>query len=250
MIKTKKSLGIIGFGKFAQFIVPYLKPQFGKITVASTSDERKAAERLGVEFNTTENAAQKDIVMLSMPTSEIGSVLEKIKECVKAKSTVIDVCSVKTYPVELMKKTIPENVNIVGTHPLFGPESGKNSIKDLKIVICPVRINSKALKKIKDIFLEMGLKTILTTAQRHDMVMANTQAVTHFFAKAIIKTIPLSNCEFYTPSAEKLFSLVNEVKNDSDQLFKDIETLNPYAKEARLKLLKNLDNINRKLNTV
>ena len=187
MRQMKKSLGIIGFGQFAQFIVPYLKSYFGSITVSSLNNKNRIARRLDVKLASNNEAAQKDVVMLAVPISEIKNVLKEIQNKVKPNAIITDVCSVKVYPVKLMRKMLPKNVNIIGAHPLFGPQSGKYGIKDLEMVLCPIRINKKLLKEIKGIFSKMGLKVVLTTPEKHDKIMASTQALTHFFAQGVFK---------------------------------------------------------------
>jgi len=245
--KPKNTLGIIGFGQFSCFFIPYLKPYFSKICVSSRSNKRGAALRLGVDFVSNREAARQDVVMLSVPISQIENVLREIKNEILPGTLVMDVCSVKVYPVKLMKRFLGKKVNIIGTHPLFGPQSGKRGIKGLEIVICPARVDDKTLKDIRNMFLSMSLKVILTTPTKHDKIMASTQALTHFFAKGVIKTIDARNFEFSTPSSRKLFDIINDVREDSPALFRDIETLNPYSKSMRKRLLSNFNKLNKKL---
>lgn len=243
----KKSLGIIGFGQFSQFIIPYLKPYFSDIVVSSRKDKKEIANKLKVKFARVEEAAGKDVIILAMTISEIENALKKIKSEIKPKAIVLDVCSVKIYPLKMMRKYLPENISILGTHPLFGPQSGKNGIENLEIVLCPERISESDLKKIRNIFLKVKLKVIISSAEEHDLIMAYSQALTHFFAQGALKTIPKSDFKFSTPSARKLLAIINDIKNDSPKLFQDIETLNPYAKQMRTRLLENLNKINNKL---
>lgn len=243
----KKSLGIIGFGRFAQFFTPYLKPYFSDITVTSKTNKDQLAKNMGVKFSSLKETAKKDIIILAMPISKTENILNKIKIKVKPQAIVMDVCSVKVYTAKLMKKILPRNVYLLGTHPLFGPQSGKNGITGLEIVLCPERLPQNELENIKSFFLGMGLNAIISTAKEHDIIMANTQALTHFFAKGVLKSLPKTDFKFSTPSARKLFSIVNDIKNDSPALFNDIETFNPYAKSARTKLLKNLQRIDKQL---
>ena len=62
---------------------------------------------------------------------------------------VIDVCSVKEYPVRLMKELLPERVSILATHPMFGPDSAAHALQGRKIVLCAERIADFAYQKIK-----------------------------------------------------------------------------------------------------
>lgn len=247
MRDTKKTLGIIGVGQFTKFFLPHLKPYFSEIFISSRNNKSGLAKQLGVKFVSKAEAAKQDVILLSMPISEIGNVLREIRNNIKTGALVMDVCSVKVYPVKLMKKLLPKNTKIIGTHPLFGPQSGKRGIKNLEIVICPIRTDITLLKQIKKIFKKMGLKIILTTPRKHDRIMANTQALTHFFAKGVINTIKSIKFEISTPSARKLFNIICDVKEDSPILFRDMESLNPYAKNMRKKLINNLNKLNKNL---
>lgn len=155
MKKNSKTLGIIGIGQFAEFFIPHLKPFFSEIFITSKNDKSELAKRLGVINSTLEEVCAQDIIMLAMPISQIIPVLKSIKGKIKKDTVVMDVCSVKVFPLKEMKKILPSGVQILGTHPLFGPQSGKNGIKGLQIVLCPERIEEENFKEIKNIFVEM-----------------------------------------------------------------------------------------------
>lgn len=53
---------------------------------------------------------------------------------------VVDVLSVKTLPKAAMLKSLPPSCDIVCTHPMFGPESGKHGWRDLPFVYDAVRV--------------------------------------------------------------------------------------------------------------
>lgn len=247
MKKNKKTLGIIGIGQFSQFFIPHLKPFFSEIYITDKTDTKEIAKRLGVKNSTLEEVCRQDFIMLAMPISQISNVLKDIKDRLNKDAIIMDVCSVKVFPAKEMKKILPRNIQILGTHPLFGPQSGKDGIKGLQIVLCPERITNENFKEIKSIFSKMGLETKTVTAQKHDEIMAYTQALTHFFSRGAAKTIPFENFEFTTPSAKRLQNIINEVKDDSKELFIDMQTLNPYAIKTRKKFLKELNKINDEL---
>lgn len=246
-MKDKRSLGIIGIGQFAEFLIPHLKPYFSEIYIASRSDKGDVARKLEVAQAPMETVAAQDVVMLAMPISQITPVLREIRGHVKEGAIVMDVCSVKVFPIKEMKKTLPKSVGILGTHPLFGPQSGKNGIKGLQIVLCPERIKDNDYKSIRKIFRDMGLDVKEASAKRHDEVMAYTQSLTHFFSRAAGKIIPFEDFAFTTPSAKRLKDIIFEVKDDSPQLFIDMQTLNPYADKVRRQLMKELNTLEKKI---
>lgn len=241
----KKNLSIIGFGQFGKFIGDILKPYFN-ILISSKSDYTLEAEKLGFKYVSIEESAKADFIVLTMPISKTEEVVKKIAPHIKNDSTVIDTCSIKVNPAKNMKKHLPKGVNIVATHPLFGPQSGKYGIKGLKIVMWPIRIEEEKYKGIKDFLKKLELEIIEMTPEEHDKTIALWQALTHFIAKGIVKA-NLSESKILTPSSQKLINAINDVKDDSESLFYDMQKLNPFAKKMREKLIKNFTDINKKI---
>lgn len=108
-------------------------------------------------------------------------------------------------------------------------------------------MDGKSYDETKGIFKKMGLDTKETTAKKHDEIMAYTQSLTHFFSRAAARTIPFENFDFTTPSAQRLKDIIFEVKDDSEQLFLDMQTLNPYAAKTRKQFLKELNKLDKKI---
>lgn len=153
-----KSVGIIGFGRFGQLAAKYLKNHF-QVFVSDKNDKRKIAENIGVNFTSLEDCAAKNIVLLCVPISDFEDVLKQIIQFLKD-SIVAGVCSVKEKPVNIMKKMVPKDCECIGMHPLFGPDTVKNGLKDKKIVLCPIR--TKKLMKIKNFLSKLGLIVIIS----------------------------------------------------------------------------------------
>ncbi len=73
-----------------------------------------------------------------MPIVEFEKALHKYEQLFPKGATIIDVSSVKKYPLELMKDMIPDDIEILLTHPMFGPDAvAEEGLKDQTIVICP-----------------------------------------------------------------------------------------------------------------
>lgn len=239
-----KTVGIIGFGTFGSFMAEQLKPHFG-ITVYDTRRISGEAKRRGVKSASLAETASTPIVIISVPVQSMETVLKKIKPFLHKGALVVDVCSVKVKPVALMKRLLPKNVEIIGTHPLFGPQSGKRGIKGLTIVVCGVR--TKRLKTVRG-FLEkeLGLVVEEMTPEEHDMEMAETQALAHFIGQGL-KEMNLNDDHRNIATYESLLAVRDTVKDDTPELFETIEKWNPYAKAEREKLLQVLRKIHGRL---
>lgn len=225
-----KALGIIGFGSFGQFIVPHLKPFFD-ITVHNRSDRSDEAREYGVAYGSIDQVAKKDIVILCVPVQFLEETLIKIKDKVQPGAMIVDVSSVKVKPVDLMHKYLPSNVEIVGTHPLFGPQSGKDGIEGLNIVICPVKTRL-ARNLFRFFSQELKLNVLERTPEIHDRQMAYVQALTHFIGRSI-NEMDIPDVEQKTPAYQYLLDIKRNLGKDSLDLFLTIEEQNPFAKEIR-----------------
>ena len=217
-----RTLGIIGVGAFGAFCIKHLSPYF-KI-IAYDKNEN---------FGTIELAASQDLVLLCMPVQQIDSVTLTIKDIVKKGSIIIDVCSVKKKPSEILLRNLPDYVNIIGTHPLFGPQSGKDGIEGLKIALCNIRCGDKLFSIFEQFLInKLKLKTIITTPEQHDLEMAYVQGLTHLISR-IYLGMNVPNFEQTTVTYEHLKKMVDIVRYDSDDLFHAIECENPYVSEIK-----------------
>lgn len=225
---SRFGIGLIGFGNFGKFILPYLK-EHGNVYV----NDIKEIEN--VENCSISEAASKDLVIFSVPSQRLEGVLILAKDYIKPNAVVADVCSVKIKPCQLLEKYVPKHAEAIGTHPLFGPQSAKGGLENQTIVLCPIRINK--LEKVA-CFLEdnFPLQIIVTSPEEHDRQMAYVQGITHFIAKAL-NEMNLGYKSQRTKSYELLLKLKDMLGNDSEDLFNSIQTDNPYAKEARKELI-------------
>jgi prephenate dehydrogenase len=239
-----KELGFIGFGNFGRFIIPYLKPYFD-ITVYDSNDFSKEAREAGVKWGTLSQAAAKEFVALAVPVQFLEDLLIQIKAMVKPKALVFDLSSVKIKPIELMLKHLPENVEIIGTHPLFGPQSGKNGIAGLNLVICPVRTTKNG--NLSRFFSgELKLNVLERTPLHHDKQMAYVQALTHFIGRAV-NQMDIPEVEQKTPAYQYLLEIKRNLGQDSMDLFLTIENENPFARDVRDRFIEELVKLNGKL---
>ncbi len=240
----QRELGFIGFGNFGKFIMPYLKPYFN-VTVYDRLNFSSEAVTAGVKWGTLEETASKEYVALAVPVQYLEELLLQIKHSVKPKALVFDLSSVKVKPIELMLKYLPSTVDIIGTHPLFGPQSGKNGIAGLNMVICPVRTKKNGI--LQRFFAEeLKLNVMERTPVVHDKQMAYVQALTHFVGRAV-NAMDIPDVEQKTPAYQYLLDIKRNLGQDSMELFLTIELENPFAKEVRDNFIEELNNLNKAL---
>jgi prephenate dehydrogenase len=238
-MKNKKEIGIIGYGRFGKLVVKYLKEDFKLFIYDNKSQPNGSKKQTSIIFTSIEEASSKEIVILTVPISSLADVLIKIKDHVKKGCVIIDVCSVKEYPVKLMKKFLPGNVQILGTHPLFGPDSASVSLKGKKIILCPVAIDEKKYNSILKYLYKKELLLIKTTPTEHDKQTAWTLCLTHFFGN-ILAEVNISESNLDTLTFRELLHIKDVVTHDTIELFYDMQTYNKYTTAMRNKVQKSL----------
>lgn len=126
--------------------------------------------------------ANPDVVIFSTSITSLDKVLSKFPLHRLANKLVVDVLSVKMYPRDLMEKCLPQSADILCTHPMFGPESGANSWKDLPFVYDKVRVTPER-DAICQLFLDFwdneGCRMQEMSCAKHDEYAASTQFITH-----------------------------------------------------------------------
>ena len=221
----KKELAIIGYGRFGRCAAHHLKKRF-RVVVA---DVRKITNvEKGIFDDTIEAAATKPIVIMAVPIHQTATLLRKIAPLLAPKTLVCDVCSVKEQPLQWMKKLLPAGVYILGTHPLFGPDSAAESLRGRAIALCPVRIPRAKMKRVRSLFFSMGLHIVTMTATEHDRLMAGTLFLTQFVGRGLLR-MKLPRTRVSTQHFQFLQRLVEVTQNDTHELFCDMHRYNRFA---------------------
>jgi prephenate dehydrogenase len=224
-------MGLIGFGAFGRLISKHLQPYFELRAhdPALPPDASSGVE--GVTLTSLPTAAGCPIVVLAMPVSSLAEAVREIRAHLRPGALVLDVGSVKVTPAEIMRVGLPDSVEIIATHPLFGPQSARDGIRGLRIAVCPVR-GSRALRVAAFLRAALGLRVIVTTPEDHDREAAVVQGLTHLIAKVLVQMEPLPT-RMTTRSFELLMEGVGMVRHDAPEVFQAIERSNPYSREVR-----------------
>ena len=149
-------------------------------------------------------------------------------------ATIIDVCSVKIYPVDIMVKYLPENVGIIASHPMFGPDS-YSPFRELKMVMSPVRDIYSKYDKLVTTFTSQSISIVEMTPEEHDRDAAMSQGITHFMGR-VLKESGVSSTKINTLGFNELLGVIEQTCNDSWDLFLDLQNYNPFTNEMVKKI--------------
>jgi prephenate dehydrogenase len=237
-----ETIGLIGFGRFGRMAYQYLRHD--KALRVFDADSRKVSDV--PEASSWEETLTCDLLILSIPISAMPAVCSRMSHSLGPNQVVLDTCSVKLLPTRAMLAAFPPETQIVGTHPLFGPDSGKDGIVGLRIALCPVRVDPDVYAGIRRYLESLRLVIIEVSPEEHDKQIAETQAVFHLIAQAI-KRLGWGGQAISTPGPEVFYRLVRTVQNDTEQLFLDLERQNPHAARCRRLFIETILDLDREL---
>lgn len=238
MPATDMSVTIVGFGAFGAFIASHLAP-FARINVLEPSPlPRVLVAQMGLDLlSGPEAIGESQIIILAVPVHAIAPVLRQIAPHLRAHQIVLDVCSVKEGPARLMADLLPPDVQILATHPMFGPQSAKAGLAGLQMVLCPVR--GQAWRRI-GAFLRavLGLRVIITSVEEHDRQAALSQGVTHLLAHALAQLGDRPRIR--TRSFDLMVQAFAMVLEDAPEVYEAITQQNRHVAPLRLRLIEGL----------
>jgi len=263
------TIGIIGFGRFGQFIAKTFC-KHGKVVVTSRSDYSDVANAMGAKYvplTQPDSFLEQEMDVIIMATS-IVSFESTVKKLVphlqkhvgngKKGPLVVDVLSVKEHARQIMLEHLPEECDILCTHPMFGPDSGKNGWHNLNFVYEKTRVDSvvfdpdsnfdkngngfdtfvdsagrlhsihedneahvEAMDRIErflSIWEEEGCRMVPMSCKAHDEYAANSQFITHLMGR-ILGAQGLSKTPIDTKGFESVLKLIDSTTADSFDLF-------------------------------
>lgn len=230
---NRPEFGIVGFGRFGKLVAIHLR-DYGQIVVTDPRDINDEADAMGVRVVDPQGVAAARHLILCPPIRALEQALVSLVPRLGPRTILIDTCSVKVEPARLLLQLAPPFVDLMATHPLFGPDSAGNGLKGLKIVLCPIR---GGRTRVTRRFLErLGLEVIVTTAEEHDRQIAETQAVVQWIGRAL-ERLEAQPRPIDTTGHLRLLEILRYVSRDSWELFCDMQNRNPFAAAARRRFL-------------
>ena len=208
-----RMLVVGGTGETGSWFARYFKAKGFDIAIWGPSGKVAIAKKLGVCYalDIISEVKESDIVLLSVPINKTSEVAKQIAPHMKPGSLIMDVTSLKTNPLRAMKMYAPKGVEVLGTHPLFGPTMP--DMRGQTIILTPAgRKTKKWFPIIRSLFESDGARIEVLSAEQHDEIMAVVQALTHFAYIGIGAT--LRSLEFDVEQSRKFMSPVYEIMID------------------------------------
>lgn len=254
-----KMLIIGGTGGMGQWFTKFFLRHGYEVIVWGSSGKTEIAEQMGVEFATDldREIREADVVIITVPIDITARVIRETAPKMKQGSLLMDLTSIKAEPVNAMREYAPEGVEILGTHPMFGP-----SIPTLQgqiVIMSPTKGRcDKWFPIMHDLFEKSGAHIEVIEPEEHDKFVSVVQGLTHFAYISIGTTFKSLDFDinksrrFMSPVYEIMVDFVGRILGQNPYLYAHIQMKNeqvPKVHEAFINECNLLSDIVRKQDT-
>ncbi|OMO78066.1 Prephenate dehydrogenase [Corchorus olitorius] len=221
------------------------------ITVTSRTDYSQLCHQLGIPFFRDALQfleADNDVILICTSIISLSDVLKSLPlHCLNRRTLFVDVLSVKEHPRNLLLQVLAEEMDVLCTHPMFGPDSGKNGWKNLAFMYDKVRVRDEVTcSSFLSIFESEGCRMMEMSCEEHDKLAAKSQFVTHAIGR-ILAEIDIESTSINTKSFETLVKLKENVSSSSFDLFSGLFIHNRFAKQELMNLEQGFEMVKQKL---
>jgi chorismate mutase/prephenate dehydrogenase len=185
---------------------------------------------LGAGAPPAEVAARHDLVVVAVPIAATVSVIQAVAPHVRPGKCLMDITSVKREPLAAMLASAPEGVDVVGTHPMFGP-SGEDFDRQ-KVVLCRGR-GDAGFDRVRRLYEAFGAEIIEASAEEHDAQMALIQVLIHektMVLGSVLQRLHAKlarSLQFASPIYRTELAMIGRMFSQGADLYADILTNNP-----------------------
>ncbi len=237
-----------GYGAMGRWMVKLLKERGFEIRISGKNAEVGAAfaKKMGIDFFTDNIEAVRgaDIVIVSVPISVTEDVIKEIAPHMKDGSLLMDVASIKESPAKAMLKYSKESVELLPTHPMFGPSAP--DLEGQVVLLTPLR-SETWLPKVKKFLEKEGARVYTTTPEEHDRVMSVIQGLTHFVYIATGITLGDLNVDieytkrFASPIYQMMLDMIARIVGQDPYMYAMIQIYNPRNVDIHSKFIENAE---------
>lgn len=188
---------------------------------------KEAGEAL--DIHTTPDIARAgstDAVIIAVPIDVFESVVITLAPHVRPQQVVMDITSVKTEPMKIMRLHLPD-CRLLGTHPVFGP--GAQGFNGHNVILTPETPTELEMgEKVKTRLENEGAHVTIMSPRKHDELMSAVLGLAHFIAivagDALLSLESLKEMEAVSGVTFKaLLTLIESVLNEDPALYASIQ---------------------------
>ena len=230
-------IAVVGLGLIGGSLAKTIKKHTQHTVIGIDKDKNvldKALSLNSIDFaGDEENLKEADLTIISLYPDIIPKFIEKNKDNFKDGSVIIDTAGTKKNLCERVSEIELSNAVFVGAHPMAGKEvsgfdnSSDNLFDNASFIFTPIEENEKLNSFLKDFALSIGFKkTVFTTPENHDKIIAFTSQIAHVLACAyVLSPTSLNHFGFSAGS----FKDVSRVAKINEELWSQLFVENSEA---------------------
>ena len=220
-----------GTGGMGRLLAGFFSLLGGEVKIAGRSLEktRRSAKELEVQPGSLLDAATSDMVFISVPILETERVAVETASLMKDGDLILDISSVKTGVSDRIAARIPENLEYVSLHPLFGPDA--DHLYDQNIIAVPYQTGER-WRRLDRVLREARVQLYPMTATRHDQGMAYVQGLHHFTMITLGLCLDRVAVCPATGSLRETEARIEKLLTGWDTI-RGIQTMNPFVPTER-----------------
>lgn len=177
------TVGIIGMGDMGKMYARRIGAAGWRVNAC---DKPEKYDSLNDEFADSSNvrifhdgrlvSRSSDVILYSVEAEAIGRIVSQYGPSTKQGAIVGGQTSCKEIEIAAFEAYLPEDVQIISCHSLHGP---KVDPKGQPLALIKHRASQQSLALVEKILSCLNSNVVYLTAQQHDQITADTQAVTH-----------------------------------------------------------------------
>lgn len=234
------NIGIIGGSDgLGKTLIYYFRDEFDVyITGRDHNKGRAVADELNVKYieSNAGLANISDMLIISVPIQHTCDVIREVAPFMKEGSVMVDVTSVKEGPSKTMADVLPDTIEYIPTHPIFGPRTTR---LDNQVIVLTADRKGRWYDKVYRYLEGKNMRVIETTAEKHDFMMSIVQVLTHFSFISTASTIEklkvdISETEDYeSPIYNLMIDMIARIVSQNPYLTYNIQSMNTNGPKVR-----------------
>jgi prephenate dehydrogenase len=183
-------IAILGAGKMGVWFAKFFLAEGYSVVVADRNKSKlsKLKTEIAVETADFADAVQNaDRVLICVSISAFEDVVKTISHSIREDQVVMDICSIKDFPVKVMHKHIKTGL-VLGIHPVFGP--GSKGVKNKAFILTPTTPAEKEFAESFKKWLETKkARVFIMSPKKHDELMSIVLGFPHFLGLVACDTL-------------------------------------------------------------
>ena len=208
-----------GYGKMGRWFADLLKGAGHRVDVIDPSSGNGLV---------LEDAKWADAVIVSVPISRTGSVLQKLDEICKPETLIFDVASLKSPFIDTLTD-MGSRRRVCSVHPMFGPSA--ESMYERNVIVCDCG-SDEAVDEAVELLGNHGADVRRMPVDEHDMYMSYVLGLSHAVNIAFFTVLDRSGIDFQdmksvaSTTFNKLMDTNESVALEDPYLYYEIQHLN------------------------